>query len=76
MRSALTQVAAVSLGFPMGEVTLFLVIGLSLAGVSFFSPHSFWKGISFLFQSLGRTVGTVGWLPIAELSFLCPDHRE
>lgn len=40
MRSALTQVAAALLGFPMGEMTLFLVLGHSLAGVSLFSPHS------------------------------------
>lgn len=40
VRSALTQVAAASLGFPMGEMIPFLVLGHSLAGVSFFSPHS------------------------------------
>lgn len=77
MRSSLTQVAAALLGFSEGEMTLFLVVGHSLAGVSFFSPHSLLEGHFFpIPDSLGRTVGTVGWLPTAELSFLCPDHRE
>lgn len=40
VRSALTQVAAALLGFPMGEMTPFLVLGHSLAEVSFFSPPS------------------------------------
>lgn len=72
MRSALTQVAATSLGFPVGEMTPFLVLGHSLVGVSLFSPHSLLERRFFAIPESWQDCGQGGLVAHCRIKLFVP----